>query len=64
VGLSKAKDMVFSGRFIDAKEALALGLIDEMVAPDGVYDAALAWAQRFVEHPAQVLAAAKAAFDL
>jgi enoyl-CoA hydratase len=64
VGLSKAKDMVFSGRFIDAKEALAVGLIDEMVAPDGVYDAALAWAQRFVEHPAQVLAAAKATFDL
>jgi enoyl-CoA hydratase len=64
VGLSKAKDMVFSGRFIDAEEALALGLIDEMVAPDGVYDAALAWAQRFVEHPAQVLAAAKASFDL
>ena len=64
VGLSKAKDMVFSGRFMDAKEALALGLIDEMVAPDGVYDAALAWARRFVEHPAQVLAAAKATFDL
>lgn len=64
VGLSKAKDMVFSGRIIDAKEALALNLIDEMVAPDGVYDAALAWAQRFVEHPAQVLAAAKATFDL
>jgi enoyl-CoA hydratase len=63
VGLSRAKDMVFSGRFIDAKEALAVGLIDEMVAPDGVYDAALAWAQRFVEHSAQVLAAAKATFD-
>ncbi|MBY0286149.1 MAG: enoyl-CoA hydratase [Mycobacteriaceae bacterium] len=64
VGLSKAKDLVFSGRFVDAKEALALGLIDEMVAPDGVYDAALAWAQKFVEHPAQVLADAKATFDL
>jgi enoyl-CoA hydratase len=63
VGLSKAKDLVFSGRFIDAKEALALGLIDEMVAPDEVYDAALAWAQRFVERPPQVLAAAKATFD-
>lgn len=64
VGLSKAKELVFSGRFIDAKEALGLGLIDQMVAPDGVYDAALAWAQRFVEHPPQVLAAAKATFDL
>jgi len=64
VGLSKAKDLVFSGRFIDAKEALALGLIDEMVAPDGVYDAALAWAKRFGDYAPQVLAAAKAAFDL
>lgn len=64
VGVSKAKDLVFSGRFLDAKEALALGLIDEMVAPDGVYDAAVAWARRFVEHPPQVLAAAKGTFDL
>ena len=64
VGLSRAKDLVFSGRFVDAKEALALGLIDEMVAPDSVYDAALAWARRFVEHSPQVLAAAKATFNL
>lgn len=62
VGESKAKDLVFSGRFVDAREALELGLIDEMVAPDGVYDAALAWAKRFVDYPPQVLAAAKASF--
>ena len=62
VGDSKAKDLVFSGRFIDAKGAQALGLIDETVAPDGVYDAAVAWAQRFLDHPPQVLAAAKATF--
>jgi len=64
IGVSKAKDMVFSGRFVDAEEALALGLIDEMVAPDHVYDAALAWAKRFVNHPPEALAAAKATFDL
>jgi enoyl-CoA hydratase len=63
-GDSKAKDLVFSGRFVDAKEALALGLIDEMVAPDGVYDAALAWAKRFLDHSPQALAAAKAAFGV
>jgi enoyl-CoA hydratase len=63
VGISKAKDLVFSGRFIDAKEALALGLIDEMVAPDSVYDAAVAWAQRLLDYPPQVLAAAKAALE-
>jgi enoyl-CoA hydratase len=64
VGVSKAKDLVFSGRFVDAREALALGLIDEMVAPDAVYDAAVAWAKRFIDYPPQVLAAAKAAFDV
>jgi enoyl-CoA hydratase len=62
IGESKAKDLVFTGRFVDAREALALGLIDEMVAPDAVYDAAVAWAQRLVEHPPQVIAAAKATF--
>ncbi|HJT93692.1 MAG TPA: enoyl-CoA hydratase [Mycobacterium sp.] len=62
VGVSKAKDLVFSGRFVDAREALAMGLIDEMVAPDAVYDAAVAWAKRFLDYPPQVLAAAKAAF--
>ena len=64
VGVSKAKDLVFSGRFVDAKEALALGLIDEMVAPDAVYDAAVAWAKRFLDYQPQVLAAAKAAFGV
>ena len=63
IGESKAKDLVFTGRFVDAKEALALGLIDEMVAPDAVYDSAMAWAKRLVDHPPQVLAAAKASFD-
>jgi enoyl-CoA hydratase len=62
IGASKAKELTFSGRFAGAEEAFALGLVDEMVAPDHVYDAAVAWAQRFVDVPAQVLAAAKAAF--
>jgi enoyl-CoA hydratase len=62
IGDSRAKDLVFTGRFVGAKEAFSLGLIDEMVAPDGVYDAAMAWAERLVGHPPQVLAAAKASF--
>jgi enoyl-CoA hydratase len=63
VGTSKAKELVFSGRFFDAEEAHALGLIDEMVAPDGVYDAAAAWVSRFVGAPRSALAAAKAGLD-
>jgi enoyl-CoA hydratase len=54
---------VFSGRFVDAEEALALGLIDELVAPDDVYDAAATWARRFLGGPAQALAAAKAGIN-
>jgi enoyl-CoA hydratase len=60
VGVSRAKELVYSGRFFDAEEALALGLIDEMVAPDDVYDAAVGWAGRFVDGPLEALAAAKA----
>ncbi|MED5811932.1 enoyl-CoA hydratase [Mycolicibacterium sp. 050232] len=63
IGASKAKELVFSGRFVGAEEALELGLIDQMVAPDHVYDEALAWARRFIDHPVDVLAAAKAAVD-
>jgi enoyl-CoA hydratase len=63
VGVSKAKDLAFSGRFVDAREALAMGLLDEMVAPDAVYDAAADWASRFVGKAAQTLAAAKAAIN-
>lgn len=63
VGMSRAKELVFSGRIFDAKEAVALGLIDEMVAPDGVYDAAVAWARNFVDGPPHALAAAKAGIN-
>lgn len=63
IGPARAKDLAFSGRFVDAKEALALGLIDEMVAPDDVFDAAAAWASRFVDAPPSALAAAKALID-
>ena len=54
---------MFSGRFVGAEESLALGLVDELVPPDGVYDAALSWARRYLETPAHVLAGAKAMID-
>jgi enoyl-CoA hydratase len=63
IGASRTKDLVFSGRFVGAEEALEIGLIDEMVAPDGVYDAALSWARRYVDAPARLLSAAKSMID-
>lgn len=63
VGPSKAKDLVFTGRTVRAEEALSIGLVDEVVAPDDVYSAARTWAGQFTSGPAIALAAAKAAID-
>ncbi|CAN5404159.1 enoyl-CoA hydratase-related protein [soil metagenome] len=63
IGTAKAKDLIFSGRMVEAQEALALGLVDEVVAPDQVYAAALARARRYVGGPAYALRAVKEAID-
>jgi enoyl-CoA hydratase/carnithine racemase len=63
IGPAKAKDLIFSGRFVDAAEALQIGLVDKVVAPDDVYTAAVEWATKFVKGPAFALRAAKAAID-
>jgi enoyl-CoA hydratase/carnithine racemase len=64
VGPSRAKDLVFSGRFVAAQEALAIGLVDQVVPPDEVYRAARDLVQRYVGGPALALRAAKEAIDL
>ncbi|WP_330182500.1 enoyl-CoA hydratase-related protein [Nocardia sp. NBC_01503] len=63
IGPSAAKDLVYSGRFVDAKEAAAIGLVDEVVAPDDVFESAVRWARQFTGGPALALAAAKRVFE-
>ena len=55
--------MVFTGRFVGAEEALQIGLVDEVVAPDEVYNAARTWASQFTGAACRAMAAAKAAID-
>lgn len=63
VGPSKAKDLIFSGRFVKADEALAIGLADRLVPAASVYEEALAWAGQFKTAAPYALAAAKTAID-
>jgi enoyl-CoA hydratase/carnithine racemase len=63
VGPARAKDIIFTGRFVGAAEALAIGLVDQVLPATEVLPAAIAWAGQFVGGPALALRAAKACID-
>ena len=63
IGPARAKDIIFTGRFVGAEEALAIGLVDQVVPDAEVYDAALALVKRYASGPALALRAAKQAID-
>jgi enoyl-CoA hydratase/carnithine racemase len=64
IGPARAKDLVFTGRHAAAAEALAIGLVDEIVPDAEVYEAARRLAARYAEGPAVALRAAKEAIDV
>jgi len=63
VGPARAKDIIFTGRFVSAAEALAIGLVDEVVPAEDVYAAARRRVERYVGGPAYAIRAAKEAID-
>ncbi len=63
VGPARAKEIMYTGRFVDAAEALAIGLVDEVHPSAEVYERAVEWARQFVGGPALALRALKNAVD-
>ena len=52
VTLKRAKEILLLGEMIDAKEALAMGLVNRVVPADGVMDEAMSLARRIAALPA------------
>ncbi len=63
VGLSRAKELIFSGRTVDAAEALRIGLVDELAPPDAVYERAVAAAAGYADAPFSLRLAKQAIED-
>ncbi|MFV0534576.1 MAG: enoyl-CoA hydratase/isomerase family protein [Cumulibacter sp.] len=63
VGPAKAKDIIYTGRFVDAAEANRVGLADKVVPAADVYTTARQWAGQFSGGASLALRAIKAAVD-
>ena len=61
VGLGRALDMILSGRIVESGEALAIGLVTEVVEQGRHLERALEMAQRLAEFPQSTMLADRAA---
>ena len=57
VGLGRALDLILTGRMVDAGEALAMGLLTEVVAPGAHLERALALAEGLAHFPQRTMLA-------
>jgi enoyl-CoA hydratase/carnithine racemase len=63
IGPARAKDIIYTGRFVPAAEAREIGLVDKVVPDADVYQAARDLVARYATGPALALRAAKQAID-
>lgn len=63
VGLGKAKEMIFTGRMLEATEALSIGLVNQVVPPHVLMDHVIELAANLAAKSPLVLCAAKEAID-
>jgi enoyl-CoA hydratase/carnithine racemase len=64
VGLSKAKEIMITGRQVKAEEALRIGLADELVSSEALHERALALAAEVARGALQAQAMIKRAVDV
>lgn len=63
VGLSRAKELILSGRVVDSAEALSIGLVDRIAAPEDLIEVACTWAAELTQGSAAAVALTKAILD-
>ena len=63
VGLARAKELIFTGRRVEPAEALSLGMIDRVTAPERLLEDARAWATELSAGSPGALALGKAILD-
>jgi len=63
IGVARAKNLIYTGRFVEAVEALQIGLVQQIEEAENVYPAAVEMATRFAKGPTVALRAAKMAIQ-
>ncbi len=63
VGISKAKELIFSGRMIKADEAKEIGLVNAVFAPEELMNGAMEMAKSFLKNAPIAVRYAKACID-
>jgi enoyl-CoA hydratase/carnithine racemase len=63
IGSSRAKELIMTGRQVQAPEALAMGLVNRVVPADDVLETSLEWAAQLARGPLVAHRLAKSAID-